>query len=1011
MSFIRKMIQGWVLCQLLVLVIVGPVAIYVLQKHEKAHLQDMANATMELVIAASRDLIVAGDLQSLEHVSKQIITGPDVDFVQFLDNDGHVLVEAGMVVNANGTSAERALSEIDYLDFLWGLETYNQTKPIIISGLPFGEVRVGHSLHSIDRQVLVGTLLIFAVSLSMAIAAIIFSVFMGRSLQSGLLTLEDGARRVATGEVGIQVALTRPGVLTSTIDAFNTMSRRLKETYERAVDSEQNLRDAIESIPDAFCVYDRNDKLLLCNSRYARLLETSGMEAIVGAKFEDLVRSGLAKGVFDVPEDEKQQWLEDYVTEHRKGNVSREIRMTSGRWIRVEEHKTERGHVIGFRLDITELKEREQAYRISEGRLRTTIEAALDCIICIDKNGYIVDFNGAAERTFGYQREEVLGSQMGPLIIPPAYRDLHERGMKRYVETGEGPLLGKRIEVVAMRRDGTEFPCELALEASGDGDDILIVGTMRDITEQRKQSDALHSARERAEAANKAKDEFLAMMTHEIRTPLNGVIGILGLLQDTVLDKEQLEYVRAARTSGDILLQILNDILDYSKMDAGKLELEEAPLRLAALIEPVAQILAPRVDAKKLDFRVDIAPNLAECIVGDIGRIRQVLLNLANNAVKFTEDGYVSISATKVDTIFGEPKAGIMFEVTDTGVGIPEEKHDQLFVEFNQLDASYARKFGGTGLGLAICRELVELMGGLIDFRSTFGEGSTFYFTIPLIVGDPSELEEETDSTIIIDQARSCRVLVAEDNATNSMIVKLMLEKAGHRVDTAMDGEEAVQAVKSLPYDVVFMDVNMPEMDGFQATRHIRELPAPRCDVPIIALTALAMEGDKKRVLDSGMDGYMTKPVSRQQLLMAVQRSAGTVLETAVDAENATDAGGSEHALVDQAVIKKLGEDTDPELVPELLSLYIDDTKRRLEKLEAAIGVNEIAAIEHETHTMASSAAMHGAMKLFGTARAAEEQCRDGDQAVALNLAKQVVEIATATFDELQNVILAKTDP
>lgn len=1005
MSFVRKMIVGWIACQALVLIIVAPLGVHLLIDIETSHLRERADATERLITAASSDLILAGDEETLMLMSAQIAEGPDVDFIQFVTSDGRILAKAGEALPLSDDYRVSNLDQISFFDFFAGQKTYNQLVPIEASGSKIGEAHIGHSLTPIHRQMTLMTLLIVGLLAGVIILTIILSVVMGRRLQGGLTVIEDAARSIAEGEVGIELDHPKQGILVSTVDAFNLMSKRLKESHDRAMNSEHNLRDAVESLPDAFCVYDQDDKLLLCNSRYAGLLATAGLEPRIGAKFEDLVRSGFEAGVFDIPDDQKEEWINSYLREHQQGNVSREIRMSSGRWIRVEEHKSARGNVIGLRMDITDLKEREQAYRLSEGRLRTTVEAALDCIICIDKNGCVTEFNSGAERTFGYTREEVMGKPMGPLIIPPAYREMHNQGIRRYLETGEGPLLGKRIEVVAMHRDQTEFPCELALEASGSGDDVIFVAYLRDITEQRKQSDALHSARERAEAANKAKDEFLAMMTHEIRTPLNGVLGILGLLQDTTLDIEQSDYVRGAKTSGDILLQILNDILDYSKMDAGKLELENAPLRLRSVTEPISQILTPRLETKKLDFSVDIAPDLPECIIGDLGRIRQVLLNLANNAVKFTEHGHVSMSIKKVDTLFGEPTKGVMFSVSDTGVGISEDKHDQLFVEFNQLDASYARKFGGTGLGLAICRELVELMGGMIDFKSTLGEGSTFYFTIPLVEGDPSELEDEETAPTMADNARSCRILVAEDNATNSMIVKLMLEKAGHRVDTAMDGQEAVQAVKSLPYDVVLMDVNMPEMDGFQATRLIREMPAPHCNVPIIALTALAMEGDKQRVLDSGMDGYMTKPVSRQQLLLAVQRSAGEDVET-VKQEGVEQAEtANEQGLVDHSVITKLGEDTAPELVPELLSLYIEDTKRRVTDLKAAIEAQDLAKIEHETHTMASSAAMHGAMKLFVLARRSEEHCRENNQSDAINTATQVVDVAKATFEVLNNVI------
>jgi PAS domain S-box-containing protein len=516
----------------------------------------------------------------------------------------------------------------------------------------------------------------------------------------------------------------------------------------------------------------------------------------------------------------------------------------------------------------------------SQQRFRLIVETALDAFLEIDPNGVLSDWNAYAQRTFGWSRSEAIGKQIEEMIVLPSdmtgiqgLQDILTRTQSANVPQ---KVEAQRVEVIARHRDGHEFPAEMILSTIRWGDSNVFVAFVHDVTARKLAEREREAAKIAAEGGSRAKSEFLANMSHEIRTPMNGVLGMTELLLDTQLDAVQRDYAETIRDSGAALLTIINDILDFSKIEAGKLELEQLDVDLRDTFADVARLLSFEAHAKGLEITVEIDPRLPDLVTGDAGRVRQILVNLAGNAIKFTNQGQVSLAIKVLAT--GAFGTRVLCEVRDTGIGIPVDLQQGLFTPFTQVDASTTRRFGGTGLGLSIVRRLAELMGGEAGVDSVVGAGSTFWFTAlftrvvggregPLQAVAPVSASSSAEVFAPPRKHRSrYRVLLAEDNAVNQKVAVRLLEKLDCRVQVVGDGRAAVAAWQTGEFDLILMDCQMPELDGYEATRAIRTLEDGKSHIAIVALTAHAMSGDRDKCRSAGMDDYLTKPIDRPRL-------------------------------------------------------------------------------------------------------------------------------------------------
>jgi PAS domain S-box-containing protein len=688
-------------------------------------------------------------------------------------------------------------------------------------------------------------------------------------------------------------------------------------------------------------------------------------------------------------------------------------------------------------IQAEELAARAREVQTSADRLRLLTDAAPVGIFQTDAQNRYLYTNPRWSEITGIPAEEAEGRAWNT-IIPPEHRAGLTAKLSGAADRAE---ISDRFE---LRHPGTDTLTVLVTSKSIPDDlggTTGWVGTLADVTAEAGAEVAMSDARDEANTASDLKSHFLANMSHEIRTPMNGVIGMTDLLLDTQLDSRQRDYALTVRSSGEALLSIIDDILDFSKVEAGQLEIEEIEFDLRANVAAVRDLLARSAHAKGLELVVAVDSAVPGVVNGDPGRVRQVLINLMGNAIKFTQAGEVVVRVTTSETTKGD-STGLRFVVSDTGDGMEPEKQALVFEPFVQADRSTSRKYGGTGLGLAISRQLVELMGGDCGVSSQVGQGSEFWFTIAVRAGrsqvlqavgspvEPAALPPEDRAQLSAEFIGTSpgTLLLVEDNLINQKVAVAMLSGAGYRVDTALNGAEAVDATAARCYDAVLMDCQMPEMNGYEATNAIREREGDGGHTPIIALTAGARGKDRVRCLTAGMDNYLAKPVSKQALLAMVARYMpdtrfNEVLDEEVVAELDTvdgtmltdrdlsrlalaadrDAGeASPSPALNVAHVDQLQSDFSPKAFNGLIRVYLEQAGSLVKELNQAASEHDGERIAEAAHKLRGSSVTVGARALTELCATLEQQATEGDLAAAAGSAARLDEAFHTTCQALE---------
>ncbi len=692
-----------------------------------------------------------------------------------------------------------------------------------------------------------------------------YEKFFSRILAGETLVRFESERRRGDGR-RVDVALTYCPVKNQRGEVIGVSAivrdiTQAKATRQALYEANENYRALIHNIPDVTWMIASNDELKFLSPN---------AEKVFGFSLEECYARG-ASILFDfIHPDESEQVKQQFQLFFDEGatfDVEFRICRNDGecRWIRSRAIQTfeKNGlrYASGLLTDITQRKAAEESLRESGQRYRLLFERNLAGVFRCSQVGSFLDCNDAGAKILGYDsREDLIGRPVTDVFFDLADKSIADQKMATY-----GTASNQEIRV--RRKDGSAVWTMANTTMVSGATGTEIEGTFLDITMRKQAEEQMRAAKEAAESASRAKSEFLANMSHEIRTPMNGVIGMIDLALDTDLTPEQRDYLTTVKSSAGALLEIINDVLDFSKIEARKLELERVPFSVKDIVRATVKEFSVQAKSKQLSLQCDFSADLPDIAIGDPGRLRQILMNLVGNALKFTNQGEIMVRVIRLQD------GPLQFSVSDTGIGISADKQKTIFEAFIQADTSSTRQYGGTGLGLAIVSQLVALMQGRIWVESEPGKGSTFYFTACFGLATAAASKDETHSCEESTTApnRKLHILIADDNLVNLRLARSLLAKQGHSAVAVGSGREALAALEQQNFDLVLMDVQMPDMDGFETTKAIRaQERISKKHLPIVAMTAHAMIGDRERCLIAGMDSYVTKPVDATKLFIAI---------------------------------------------------------------------------------------------------------------------------------------------
>ena len=866
MSFRLKTVFGIAFIEGVLLLLLVYTSVDYLKSSNEAEISKRANAIVILFAAATKDAVISTDVSTLRVLANELLAHSQVLYVNIYDENS-LLVELGERIKIDTQTLSDDISTLD--DGILDVKA-----DILESGYRFGYIELGISVHEFDDFLASATTRFFSIAgLEMVLVAL-FSWLLGHYLTRNLSELKLASNRILQGETGIQILVTSTDEIGQTTRAFNQMIEKVERNTKELEGANIRLNTILSAAIDGYIIIDVDGVIAQVNPAVCRLFGYD-TEDIIGKNvavfmpsYERHMHDAFLKRFIEGKREDFQRNGRELMAQHQDGSLF-PIELSVSKMTIENEIM-----LLGLVKDLSDIKRKEIAAKRTESILLATLEASQDALITIDITGKIEEFNHAASLLFMHESNTVLGQRLEDLIFDGVEKSRFKQGLEEFRRTGAGPAIKKSIELKSVKSDGSQLPIELMMIPVQLGDEILLTAFIHDISTRMEYESQLKQAKEEAESGSKAKSRFLATMSHEIRSPLNAVLGSVELILDSRLNDEQRIYAHTAKEAGTALLSTINDILDFSKIEAGQMVLKTVSFSPAKLVSQVMQILAPKATSKGVNLATFINRNVPEMVKGDVQRLRQVLHNLIDNAIKFSDSGCISVEMWIPDSQHQEIQ--LFCAVTDEGIGVSLSAQTDLFQEFSQVHDQHNTLYKGTGLGLAICSELITMMGGQIELSSQLGHGSCFRFDVLLQL-------VERERSHFHHLPSHARVLLVHPDSTFVELVKKQYSQYGvHSANVARASEILGSDAAKGRFNLILIDeTSLSELN----LKMIRLLKRDFLfEDGMIALLVSGLNSDMSGELSGmGLEQVINKPISRDMLLSLLSKTQIPQLEQSTD--------------------------------------------------------------------------------------------------------------------------------